>query len=259
MARKRIQELLVPPFPKKNISAALRHYTEAVDNFEASRWEDCLFKIGKLVEAILKALCIHVGEPLPSGRGFKADVIINALNSKSQGAFDDSVRILIPRACRFIYDIASNRGGRHDPEEISANEMDASVSVPVCSWILAEMIRVAQKGSVDLEDARTLVDALTAKKYPNIEEIEGRIYFHFPNISATDVAFLVLAHRHPKRISKQDLIKAIGQNHFSVNNARMAVQRINRFMDNDGNDQLRLLIPGLRKAEGIMKRGLSGS
>jgi hypothetical protein len=33
----------------------------------------------------------------------------------------------------------------------------------------------------------------------------------------------------------------------------MAVQRISRFVDNDGKNQLRLLVPGLKKAEKIMK------
>lgn len=253
MARKRIQELLVPFFPNRNIASAIRHYTGIVSDFQAVSWEDCLAKVGKLAEAVLKALYIHVGEALPSGRGFKADTIINVLFNKPQGSYDDSIRVLIPRACRFIYDIASNRGGRHDPDEIDANEMDASVSVPICSWILAEMVRVSQKGAVDLEGAKALVDSLTAKKYPNIEEIDGRAYFHFKDISATDVALLALAHHHPRRTAKQDLITTIKRHGFSVSYARMAIQRISRLVDDNGNDQLKLLIPGLRKAEEIMK------
>jgi len=201
----------------------------------------------------LKALYIHVGETLPSGRGFKADTIINGLANKPQGTYDDSIRLLIPRACRFIYDIVSNRGGRHDPDEIDPNEMDASVSVPICSWILAEMVRVSQKGPVDLEGAKALVDSLTAKKYPYIEEIEGRAYFHFKDISATDVALLALAHHHPRRTVKQELINTIKRHGFSDSYARKAVQRISRLVDDNGNNQLRLLIPGLKEAEEIMK------
>jgi hypothetical protein len=224
-----------------------------VSDFQTGKWEDSLAKVGKFVEAVLKALFVYVGEIPPPGRGFKADPIINALCQKPQGTYDDSVRLLIPRACRFIYDIVSNRGGRHDPEEINPNEIDASVSVSICSWILAEMIRLSQKGGVDVEAARTLVDSLTEKKYPFIEEINGRVYFHLTNKTATDVALLALAYHYPRRVSKQDLIDDIKRNRFSPTNARMAVQRISRFVDNDGKNQLRLLVPGLKKAEKIMK------
>jgi len=253
MAKKRIQELLVPPFPKKNISAALLHYTEVVNNFQASRWENCLFKVGKFVEAILKSLYIHVGKTPPPGRGFSADIIINGLASLPQGLYDDSIRILVPRACRFIYDIASNRGGRHDPGDIDPNEMDAGVSVSTCSWILAELIRLSQKGAMDIEEAKELVETLTAKKYPSIEEVDGRVYFYLREKTARDVALLALAHQHPRRLSKQDLIEAIKRNGFKPNNARMAVQRILSVVDNDGNDRLRILAPGLKEAEEILK------
>jgi hypothetical protein len=253
MAKKRLLELLVPPFPKKNITASLCHYTELVSDFQAGRWENCLAMVGKLVEAVLKALYIHVGETPPSGRGFKADTIINGLASKPQGTCDDSIRLLIPRACRFIYDIVSNRGGRHDPDEVDPNEMDARVSVPICSWILAEMVRVSQKGTINLEDVKALVDSLTAKKYPYIEEIEGRYYYHFEGLSAPDLALLALARNHPRRIAKQDLISTIRRNGFSLSNAQKAVQRISRLVDDDGSGQLRLLIPGLNKADEIMK------
>ena len=253
MAKIRIQELLVPHFPKNNISAALRHYTILVSEFQAGRWENCLFKIGKFVEAVLKALYIHVGNPLPSGRGFSADTIINGLENLPRGTYDDSIRVLTPRACRFIYDISSNRGGRHDPGDIDPNEMDAGVSVPTCSWILAELIRLSQKGVMDIEEAKALVDSLTTKKYPSIEEIDGRVYFHLRKKTARDVALLALALYHPRRLSKQNLIDTITRNQFTPANARMAVQRILSVVDNDGNDRLRILAPGLKEAEEILR------
>ncbi|MCX6570514.1 MAG: hypothetical protein NT006_03710 [Candidatus Aminicenantes bacterium] len=224
-----------------------------MSDFQMGEWEDSLAKAGKFVEAVLKALFVHVGESPPTGRGFKADPIITGLANKPQNSCDDSIRLTIPRACRFVYDIASNRGGRHDPEEINANEMDANASVSTCSWILAEMIRLSQKGVVDLEEARKLVDSLTRKKYPFIEEVDGRVYFHLEKKTAPDVALLALDHAYPGRLSKQNLIDAIKRNGFSSDNARKAVQSISHFVDNDGNDRLRLLAPGLRRAEEIIK------
>jgi hypothetical protein len=253
MPNPRIEALLVPTFSKKHVISLLHHYGDLVSDYQVGNWDDSLTKVGKFVEAVLKALFVHVGESPAPGRRFKADPIITGLAGKPQNLYDDSIRLTIPRACRFVYDIASNRGGRHDPEEIDANEMDANASISTCSWILAEMVRLSQKGAVDLEEARELVDSLTRKKYPFIEEVDGRVYFHLKKKTAPDVALLALSHAYPGRISKQGLIDTIKLNGFKDDNARKAIQSISQLVDNNGNDQLCLLAPGLRKAEEVIK------
>ena len=232
----------------------LRHYRGMVNDLQTVEWEDSLGKAGKFIEALLKALWVHVGETPPAGRAFKADPIINGLAQKPPGTYDDSIRLTIPRACRFGYDIASNRGGRHDPGEINPNEMDANVSVSTCSWILAEMIRLSQKGRVDLEEAKRLVDSLTEKKYPLVEEVDGRVYFHLNKKTAPDIALLTLAHYYPGRVPKQDLVDAVKRHDFRDSNSRKAVLGIKRLVDNDGSDNLRLLAPGLKRAEEIRRK-----
>ncbi len=232
----------------------LRHYGRMVKDFQTGEWEDSLGKAGKFVEAVLKGLWVHVGETLPTGRAFKADPIFNGLAQKPSGTYDDSIRLTIPRACRFVYDIASNRGGRHDPSEINPNEMDANASVSACSWILAEMTRLSQKGAVDLEQAKRLVDSLTEKKYPLVEVVDGRVYFHLKKKTAPDIALLTLANCYPRRVSKQDLVDAVKRHGFTDPNSRMAILGIKRVVDNDGSDNLRLLAPGLERAEEIMRK-----
>ena len=144
-----IEALLVPHFAKKHVTSLLRHFSKLVEELQQEEWADAIAASGKFIEAVLKALFVQVGKTPPAGRGFKADFVINGLAQVPDGIAHDSVRLTIPRACRFLYDIASNRGGRHDPDEIDPNEMDANAAVMNCSWILAEMIRVAQKGAVE--------------------------------------------------------------------------------------------------------------
>lgn len=246
------QKALEKAFPKKHVAAFLRHFEGAIEDFRRGDWEDCIAKAGKFIEAVLKGLCVSASLTLPSGRGFRSDTLINALAQVTAGSHPDSIRLTIPRACRFVYDIASNRGGRHDPDEVDPNQMDANVVITNCSWILAEMIRVATKGAVDLSEAQRLVESLTEKKYPLFEEVEGRMYFHLENKSAPDVALLALARRYPERMRKDELMRTIIQNSFTEANARMAVNRIMRFVDDNGREEFRLLAPGLQKAEKIL-------
>lgn len=250
-----IDTFLTPPFSKKHATSAVKHFSKMVEEFQDGEWENCIAKAGKFVEASLKALFVHVGKTPPVGRGFKADAIINGLAQvPDDGTFHDSIRLTIPRACRFVYDMASNRGGRHDAGDIDPNEMDANAAAMNCSWILAEMIRVAQKGAVDLVEAKTLVDSLVEKKYPLVEEVEGRMYFHLKKKAAPDVALMALARRHPARMGRQDLVETVKRNGFSLNNARVAVTRISKMVDDDGDGNLRLLAPGLKRAEELMKQ-----
>jgi hypothetical protein len=248
-----IDTFLIPSFPKKHVSALLKHFSKAVRDFQKGEWENCIAKSGKFIEAVLKALFVGAGQTLPAGRAFKADTFINGL-AQLPATVHDSIRLTIPRASRFVYDIASNRGARHDADEIDPNEMDANTVMMTCSWILAEMIRIAQKGALNLDDAKTLVDSLVEKKYPLFEEVDGRMYFHLKDKAAPDVALMALARRHPARMTRLDLVETVKRNGFSLNNARVAVTRISKMVDDDGDGNLRLLAPGLKRAEDLMKQ-----
>jgi hypothetical protein len=252
-----IINLLVATFPAKHVKATVNHFLNATSDFSQKDWEDCIAKAGKFVEAILKAIATHCGVPFESGRKFKADAIIVALSQLPQGSHDDALRLLMPRACRVIYDIASNRGARHDPDEIDPNSMDANFVMAIASWTLAEAIRYAQKGAVDPTTARDLVESLVERKYPVLEEVDGRIYLHAKKKSAVDVALVALARRFPKRVDRDALIGIIKANGFTEMNAKVAVQRVAKFADDDGKGRLRLLATGLERAESIVGDALA--
>lgn len=254
MARKRQkQEIsnLLQVFNSKHINALLLHYRESVTKFEQGDWEGCILKAGKFIEAVIKALAVHGRLALPPARKFKVGNIVQQLNNLDSGKYDDVIRVLIPRNCVFVYDIASNRGARHDPAEIDPNKMDASVVIPNLSWILAEMVRFSQKGTMHPEEAVTVTDSLMEKKYPHSEDIDGRIYINRNNMSATDVALLILDRNYPRRTNQDYLIEMLQRHTFTEKNSKTAVERIKKYIDNDGNGGLILRGSGRQKAAEI--------
>lgn len=122
-----LEPLLDPPFDGKHVRAILKHFQAMTVDFQIGVWEGAIVNGGKFIEAVLKALYQHAGKVLPPPRQFKARQVINGLEQLPVGSFDDSIRLTIPRACDFAYDIASNRGARHDPAEVDPNEMDARI------------------------------------------------------------------------------------------------------------------------------------
>jgi hypothetical protein len=255
MASRTIQEMLEDVFDRKHIRPMLKHFDGAVTDYRVGEWGDSIAKMGKLLEAALKGLCKHASVPIGAGRDFKVDVAINGLAGQGPktAGIHDSVRLTIPRACRFMYEIASNRGGRHDPGEVDPNEMDAVALMSIGSWVVAEMVRVSQKGSVMPDEAEQMVTALTERHSPVVETVDNRVYFHVDGLSARQVAVLALWHQHPKRLSKEEVIAAVTRHRFSRKDAQTAIGRIAGVVDDDGAGNLRLLGPGLQEAEELVK------
>jgi len=187
---------------------------------------------------------------VPAGKHFKAGTIMTDLEKKV--AQPDTVRLTIPRACRFAYEIASNRGARHDPDEIDANEMDARTVLAICAWILSEMVRFSQKGH-DLALPKTIVEGLMKRRFPFAESIDGRVYADVGK-SAKEVALVILYYIYPKRMSREALAAALVRNPFKKANADLAVQRIVGFIDDDGVGMIRLRNSGLRKVEELFAK-----
>ncbi len=242
---------LLQQFPQKHVSALLRHFSESVRAFENGEWESCILKAGKFVEAVVKALAGHTSIPLPSAREFKVNNLVRALGQRDPAMFDDSIRLLIPRNCTFVYDIASNRGSRHDPDDIDPNKMDAISVVQNISWVLAEMVRLSHKGALKPDDAVDVIDGLMEKRYPDIEDIDGRLYVNIGGLSAPDIALLVLESKYPARFSHDDLLTTLLRNGVKKNNAQVAMTRIKNFTDNDGEGNLKLRANGRQKVADI--------
>jgi hypothetical protein len=252
----RLEALISAEFNVTHVRACLKHFAEQLEAFQKGDWEKSISKGGKFVEATLKALSLHTtGGPLPPARQFKVATVLNALKQLAVGSFNDTIRITIPRACEFAYDIASNRGARHDPAEVDPNEQDAHAVLGTVSWILGELLRYSQKGKVTQQETKELIAGLVQRRYPAIEDIDGRTYFHLPNLGARQIALLALWRIHPARLSRSELIETVCRNGHGVSAAQTGVSRIGSVVDVDGQGGLRLLQPGIVEAESILEAG----
>ncbi len=93
MAEKTINELLKVKFEAKHVDAMVRHFKNMVNDYQQREWEDANAKAGKFVEATLKALWRAAGEIVPTGKAFKAGLIMDQIDKKV--ALSNSLRITI--------------------------------------------------------------------------------------------------------------------------------------------------------------------
>jgi len=253
--KKQIKDLLSKKFEARRIDSILKYFLSCAQKFEENDWENSLIRAGKFIEAIVKLLWTYCGKSLPTReKDFKAIPYAQQLiNLEAASLPEDGLRIQIPRACIFTYDITSNRGARHDSDEMNANEMDATVILPICSWILAELIRFSAKYSIDNVEAKNIVDFFMDRRYPIFEEIEGRIYVDKEKFkSARECSLLILSKLYPKRISKEILIDLLKRHDYRP--TALKLERLRSYVDLDVNGNILLRASGRKEVELILKK-----
>lgn len=248
-----IRNILNNNFIPKQIDAVLKHYEEAIICFKDGDWEKCIIKSGKYIEALIKSICSYGGISLPKPRSFKVGDAITKIQNGDPSILGDSIRLQITRACSFAYDLASNRGARHDPSEVDPNEMDATVCCSTCSWMLAELTRLSSKNIIDIGQAKELVDSLVERQYPIYEDIDGRIYVENSRYSsAIECALLILYFMGNKRINKKELLNQLNNN--GIKERSVNFDRLKPYIDVDAEKRMILRSSGKKRAEQIIKR-----
>lgn len=251
-----VKKILVNKFETKRVNSVINHFLSSVRKFEETDWENSLTKAGKFVEATIKLLWVYCGKTLPArSKDFKASVYAEKIirEVKITDVPEDAIRLQIPRACIFIYDITSNRGARHDSEEVDPNEMDTTVITPMCSWILAELIRFSAKQLISISDAKKIVYSLMERRYPVFEEIEGRVYVDRNNFkSAQECSLLILYKSYPRRINKEKLVDLLKRHNFKYTDLRL--KRLMPYIDIDENGEILLRATGRKRVEDILNK-----
>ena len=227
------EALLVQKFDAKHVASVLKHFSGAIEKYVAGDWSAVGVMAGKFVEAVTKALMVYGGQAIANPRKFHAGGELRKFENVLPATTPDAVRMVIPKACLFAYEIASNRGGRHDAHDVDANEMDARTVIPAISWVLAEMVRFCAVGG-DVATAAAMVEELTTKIYPYLEDIDGRRYVNIKDVKPREVGLLLLYSAYPDRISRQDLVDQVVRHGTKKAAATTAVHRLKNVVDEDG-------------------------
>jgi hypothetical protein len=184
------------------------HHSALKKAFYLQDFEKCLVRGGKLGEAVMKAT--HFIRTNKLIQQVQVETEIDELCKR--GDLPESIRLLIPRAIRILYDHRSKRGGAHG--SFDPNVMDCAMIVPVADWILGELVRLYCTAAPDR--AMKFVIGITAKSIPYVERIGEDYVVLLKGASARQEIAYILYTRYPGRTTTSELIQWI-PNHSSAN------------------------------------------
>lgn len=254
-SQKFIKDTLGLNFEKRRVSKLIKHYVVASGKGLEENWEQSLEQSGKFIEVAMKMLWIYSGKPLPNARDIKignmARGSLDGQISKSELS-DDSLRLSIPRAIIYVYDIVSNRGGRHDSDIYNPSKVDALTVMPVCTWILVELIRHCSHSLDDPDKIKKIITNLVDEKAPFFEKFKDRIYVNKKTKSANECALLILYKLYPERVDKKHLSKCLALHDYK--RSSLHLERMGKYIDLDSDGNILLRVPGIQQAEEILAR-----
>lgn len=202
-------------------------------------------RFGEVVFRICQQICLGahtpVGKTLP-----RTDDLIEKFEQIPGAKADDTFRIHIPRCLRLIYDLRSKRDVAHLGSSVSPNFSDASLIVTIASWIVAEVVRVSHKCSMDT--AQAIVDSLVQRRVPLLWVEKDFIRVLKPSVKPSERALLVLYHFQPEWVADSDLMRYIEEPRVGNFNRLVDTLHKKALVHHSG-DRTKILPPGMKFVE----------
>ncbi len=237
------------------VDSLFKHYVAVKENYTTNNYEKTITSSSKFVEATLKGLHFYTtGEKLTR---ITVGTEITRLENLPRSFSPTSIKLLLPRVCRTIYHIASDRGGRHDITGFESNKMDAELVVTSCSYIVAELIRLFSSPTIAPDEAQLVSENIIEKIIPIVFELDDTKRILDISLNFTEQTLVLLYHCKNSKASDNQLVKWTEHSNPSSykNNIlkKLHKQRVIEYKNN-----LAILTPiGKNKAEEIIKNSNS--
>lgn len=166
-------EAALASVPKTFRTRMVKYYQELKQAYVRGDLDACGARAGKFSETLIR--CIqHLLEGTYTKFGEQLNLYVEARRlenlPKTTGA--EPLRVFIPRALCFLYTLRNKRGFAHVGGDLDSEPVDAVTCVRMADWCLCELIRVVHE--LPLEDAQSLVNAISAKEVPHVWSVSGK-------------------------------------------------------------------------------------
>lgn len=199
MSLAKVKTILEAHYGTEITEKLLGAYLEIEQNFFIEKWKPSELDAGHFVETIRRIIEFEqTGTYTPFDKKL-SDFNDTALKSYENGSGDDSIRMLIPRILKAVYNIRNKRGIGHI-KDISANEMDATLILYNVKWVLAELTRRASKKSP--EETQALINEVIERQVDLVWKGNGFKRILHEQIGAKESVLILLYDETPQTVEK---------------------------------------------------------
>lgn len=246
-----IEAALKARFPNDVCEALLAAYKEIEENFFIQKWKATELDAGHFVEASRRLIEQELfGAHTPIGQGL-SNFSDTELRRYENAPGDESLRMLIPRILKSIYNVRNKRGIGH-LGLISANEMDSTLILYSAKWVLAEFVRLAT--GVDPNATQRMIDSIVERRVGILWKVGGVQRILEQGMSAKDQVLVLLFDSSPKTAAElQQIIEYKRSGDFKKILKALHVQRLIEF---SANEQCIITPKGMPVAESIILKYL---
>jgi hypothetical protein len=151
-----------------------------------------------------------------------------------------------------LYEVRNNRGVGHTGGDVDPNQMDATVVLSMCNWIMAELVRVFH--GLSTGKAQALVDNLTERRVPLVWRGSQMRRVLDPKMALKDQLLILIA-SSVSDVAMDDLFKWTGYGKKAYFLRLMRKLHSDRMVElSEDEAKVEVLPPGSKYVDGLVAR-----
>lgn len=169
---------------------------------------------GKFFETTVKVLLYVKKGIAPSPKGINFEKSYNLLINESKSTIEDEIlTLLIPQILKGGYSLRNKKRISHS-RGIKPNKIDAEYLYCLSNWVMSEILRIYS--NADIKKIEEIINHISTRKIPLIQEISNEKIILDENISATSAILLIL-HSYDGNASKKQIISDLNKYYKETN------------------------------------------
>lgn len=198
------QELLRAGLHEESVDRLVDNFQSMQFHLRQSNYEEAGGQIGNFCENMVNILRDKMGQGVVSNP--QVGTFVKQVTSGKFGTNEPKeARLLVPRTLRAAYDIRNNRDSVHVNLNVPVNHSDTQTGVRLCSWMLAELLRIYG----DMNDMDTIANIITNLSDPHssyIDEYDGRKMIQSTELDIKEEILVHLYYQSGREVDADKLV-----------------------------------------------------
>ena len=210
---------LCPPLDTVLVKSLIQEFIDVERRYVLGDWEPATLNGGQLAE-IAARIVYHVdANNLNRRKGVdECLTYVEDENNANTHAFPHRRSALhLCRALRLLYKLRSQRGAIHIDPDYSANELDSTLVIGLCRWIVSEVLRIFWSGST--ADVARAIREIVRFQVPAVLLLDGKPLVLRTDCTVEEEMLILLHNAGETGLTRTELGAAIPKDGSTVTRA----------------------------------------